>query len=462
MSEDRELYSLEAEQGVLGALILDQSLADRVFGLVDTADFYFDDNAALFEEAHACHEAGMPIDVVTVSLSRRLLPSGATTLGYAGEIAHNVPSVANWKTYAREVKERSVLRHLVAVSQEIQDGASANRPFPEIIASAQQKMADLRDLGFDDQQSYYRASEILPGVIDTIDSKFNKTMPAGLSTGLKDLDELVRGLRPGNMIVVGGLTGSGKTILGLQIAQHVTCNLDGVGMAFSMEMTKEELITRGLASIGSVNLSKLDSGDLEDDDWPKLTGAVNVLNKAKLFVNDQAGMTMPRIRSIARQCQLREGLNVLLVDYVQLITAEGGANRSLEVGKISTALKNLAKELKIPVIVLAQLNRGSTNRPDKRPRPSDIRDSGQIEQDADVVILVHRDLDSEEGQNGVTELIVGKVRHAKVGSCMVQQQGKYVRFVDFGGKPPTTEEVEMGRVLKFTGRAKGRKDHEAF
>ncbi|WP_330208660.1 replicative DNA helicase [Pseudomonas sp. Z13] len=455
MSEDRELYSLEAEQGVLGALILDQSLADRVFGLVDTADFYFDDNAALFEEARTRHEAGMPIDVVTVSLSRRLLPSGATTLGYAGDIARNVPSVANWKTYAREVKERSVLRHLVAVSQEIQDGASANRPFPEIIASAQQKMADLRDLGFDDQQSYYRASEILPGVIDTIDSKFNKTMPAGLSTGLKDLDELVRGLRPGNMIVIGGLTGSGKTILGLQIAQHVTCNLDGVGLAFSMEMTKEELITRGLASIGSVNLSKLDSGDLEDDDWPKLTGAVNVLNKAKLFVNDQAGMTMPRIRSIARQCQLREGLNVLLVDYVQLITAEGGANRSLEVGKISTALKNLAKELKVPVIVLAQLNRGSTNRPDKRPRPSDIRDSGQIEQDADVVILVHRDTESEEGQNGVTELIVGKVRHAKIGSCLVQQQGKYVRFVNFAGREPTQEEVEIGRP--FAEQYKGKK-----
>ena len=462
MSEGRDLYSLEAEQGVIGALMLDNSLVDDLFEAVTTADFFFEDNAALFEEARSCHDLGMPIDVVTVSLNRRLLPSGITTLGYAAEIAHNVPSVANWKTYAQVVKERSVLRHLVAVSQDIQDGASANRPFPEIIASAQQKMADLRDLGFDDQQSYYRASEILPGVIDTIDSKFNKTMPTGLSTGLKDLDELVRGLRPGNMIVVGGLTGSGKTILGLQIAQHVTCNLDGVGLAFSMEMTKEELITRGLASIGSVNLSKLDSGDLEDDDWPKLTGAVNVLNKAKLFVNDQAGMTMPRIRSIARQCQLREGLSVLLVDYVQLITAEGGANRSLEVGKISTALKNLAKELKIPVIVLAQLNRGSTNRPDKRPRPSDIRDSGQIEQDADVVILVHRDTESEEGQNGVTELIVGKVRHAKIGSCLVQQQGKYVRFVDFGGKPPTTEEVEMGRVLKFTGRVKGRKDHEPF
>lgn len=460
MNDSRDLYSLEAEQGVLGALMLDQSLADGIFGLVNTADFYFEDNAALFEEAHACHEAGMPIDIVTVGISRRLLPSGHTTLGYAGDIARNVPSAANWKAYAQVVRERSVLRHLVAVSREIEEGASANRPFPEIVASAQQKMADLRDLGFDDQQSYYKASEILPGVLDTIDAKFNKTMPTGLSTGLKDLDELVRGLRPGNMIVVGGLTGSGKTILGLQIAQHVTCKLGGVGLAFSMEMTKEELITRGLASLGSVNLGRLDSGDLEDDDWPKLTSAVSVLSQANLFVNDQAGMTMPRIRSVSRQCQRREGLSVLLVDYVQLITAESSSNRSLEVGKISTALKNLAKELKIPVIVLAQLNRGSTNRPDKRPRPSDIRDSGQIEQDADVVILVHRDMESEEGQNGVTELIVGKVRHAKVGSCLVQQQGKYVRFVDFGGKSPSTEEVEMGRVLKFTGRAKGRKDHE--
>lgn len=458
MNDSRDLYNLEAEQGVLGALILDQSLADGIFGLVNTADFYFDDNAALFEEAHACHEAGMPIDIVTVGISRRLLPSGRTTLGYAGDIARNVPSAANWKAYAQEVRERSVLRHLVAVSREIEEGASANRPFPEIVASAQQKMADLRDLGLGDEQSYYKASEILPGVVDTIDAKFNKKMPTGLSTGLKGLDELVRGLRPGNMIVVGGLTGSGKTILGLQIAQHVTCKLGGVGLAFSMEMTKEELITRGLASLGSVNLGKLDSGDLEDDDWPKLTSAVNVLNQANLFVNDQAGMTMPRIRSVSRQCQRREGLSVLLVDYVQLITAESSSNRSLEVGKISTALKNLAKELQIPVIVLAQLNRGSTNRPDKRPRPSDIRDSGQIEQDADVVILVHRDMESEEGQNGVTELIVGKVRHARVGSCMVQQQGKYVRFVDFEGRPPSNEEVEMGR--SFASKFKGSKKHE--
>jgi len=454
----RELFSDEAEFGILGAVLLKPELFDEISSKVDVSDFHDLESAALYQVMIDCHTAGVPIDVVTLSDCRQRLPSGKSTLAHAGEVAMNVPSAANWKAYARIVRERAVLRQIVNAAYVINDTANEERPLSEVIAMAQQATADLRDLDDDGQQDYYKASEILPAVIDTIDSKFNKTMPKGLSTGLEKLDELVRGLRPGNMIVVGGLTGSGKTILGLQIAQHVTCKLAGAGLAFSMEMTKEELVTRGLASLGGINLSSLDSGDLQDDDWPKLTSAANVLMGAKLYVNDQAGMTVARIRSIARQCQRREGLSVLLIDYIQLISAESNSNRSLEVGKISTALKNLAKELKIPVIVLAQLNRGSTNRPDKRPRPSDIRDSGQIEQDADVVILVHRDMESEEGQNGVTELIVGKVRHARVGSCMVQQQGKYVRFVDFEGRPPSNEDVEMGR--SFASKFKGNKNHE--
>ncbi|VVO30625.1 replicative DNA helicase [Pseudomonas fluorescens] len=454
----RELFSLEAEHGVLGAIMMDPSLFDEVTSKVQVSDFHDLENAALYQAIIDCQATGDPIDPVTVGVFRPTLPHGGSMLAFAVEIAKNVPSVANWKAYARHVRERAVLRQVVQAADVIRDQAGEDLPVADIIAMAQQATADLRDLD-DGQQDYFKASDILTGVIDTIDAKFNKTLPNGLSTGLKDLDELVRGLRPGNMIVVGGLTGSGKTILGLQIAQHVTCKLGGAGLAFSMEMTKEELITRGIASIGAVNLSALDSGDLSDDDWPRITSAVSVLNDAKLYVNDQAGMTVARIRSIAHQCRRREGLNILLIDYIQLISAESSSNRSLEVGKISTALKNLAKELKIPVVVLAQLNRGSTNRPDKRPRPSDIRDSGQIEQDADVVILVHRDMESEEGQNGVTELIVGKVRHARVGSCLVQQQGKFVRFVDFEGQPPTTEEVEMGRT--YAGKFKGKGDRYA-
>lgn len=452
----RELFSDEAEFGVLGAILLKPDLFDEISSRVAVADFHDLESAALYQVMIDCHAAGVPIDVVTLSDRRQNLPSGKPTIVHAGEVAMSVPSAANWKAYARVVRERAVLRQVVQAADVIRDQATDEMPLAEVIAMAQQATADLRDLDDDGQQDYYKASDILTTVIDTIDAKYNKTIPSGVSTGLSALDELVCGLRPGNMVVVGGLTGSGKTILGLQITQHVTCKLDGVGLAFSMEMTKEELITRGIASIGAVNLSALDSGDLNDDDWPRITSAVSVLNKAKLFVNDQAGMTVARIRSIARQCQRREGLSILLIDYIQLISAESSSNRSLEVGKISTALKNLAKELKIPVVVLAQLNRGSTNRPDKRPRPSDIRDSGQIEQDADVVILVHRDMDSEEGQNGVTELIVGKVRHARVGSCLVQQQGKFVRFVDFEGKPPTNEEVEMGRPFASTYKGKTR------
>lgn len=452
----RELFSDEAEFGVLGAILLKPDLFDEISSRVAVADFHDLESAALYQVMIDCHAAGVPIDVVTLSDRRQNLPSGKPTIVHAGEVAMSVPSAANWKAYARVVRERAVLRQVVQAADVIRDQATDEMPLAEVIAMAQQATADLRDLDDDGQQDYYKASDILTTVVDTIDAKYNKTIPSGVSTGLSALDELVCGLRPGNMVVVGGLTGSGKTILGLQITQHVTCKLDGVGLAFSMEMTKEELITRGIASIGAVNLSALDSGDLNDDDWPRITSAVSVLNKAKLFVNDQAGMTVARIRSIARQCQRREGLSILLIDYIQLITAESNSNRSLEVGKISTALKNLAKELKIPVVVLAQLNRGSTNRPDKRPRPSDIRDSGQIEQDADVVILVHRDMDSEEGQNGVTELIVGKVRHARVGSCLVQQQGKFVRFVDFEGKPSTNEEVEMGRPFASTYKGKTR------
>ena len=398
--------------------------------------------------------------MITLSDQRQLLPSGDSTIAYASEISNSVPSTASWKTYARVVRERAVLRKVVEAAEAIQQSASDDLPVADIIANAQMAMADMRDLD-DGEKDYYRADEILPGVVDTIDAKFNKTAPKGLTTGLTDLDNIIRGLRPGNMIVVAGLTGSGKTILGLQIAQHVTCDLAGVGLAFSMEMTKEELITRSMASLGGVSLTRLDEGEsLEDEDWPRITNAVSQLNEARLYVNDEAGMTVARIRSIARQCQRREGLNVLMVDYLQLIGAGSGANRSVEVGKVSTALKNLAKELKIPVVVLAQLNRGSTNRPDKKPRPSDIRDSGQIEQDADVVILVHRDMETEEGQNGLTELIVGKCRHAKPGSCVVQQEGKFVRFVDFTGtRQATNEEVEMGRNT-FAGRARGRARHE--
>ncbi|TDV44418.1 replicative DNA helicase [Pseudomonas graminis] len=448
----RELFNVDAEHGLLGAIFVDPTLIDEVRSKVEIADFHEIENAALYRAILDCHEAGDPVDVIMVSEHHQFLPDGSSMLGYAATIQSNAQGTSSWKTYARVIRERAVLRKVVETAYTISQSANDDLPVAEIIARGQQAMADLRDLD-DGEPDYHKVGDILPKVIDTIDSKFSGTAPKGLSTGIPDLDKLIRGLRPGNMVVVAGLPASGKTILGVQIAQYATTQLGGSGLVFSLEMTKEELVTRNIASLGAVDLTRLDEGhSLKDEDWPRITSAVSVLHKARLYVCDQAGMTVARIRSIARQCQRHEGLDVIVVDYITLIAGEGGQNRTLEIGKISTALKNLAKELKVPVIVLAQLNRGPTNRPDKRPRPSDIRDSGQIEQDADVVILVHRDTDTDEGANGVTELIVGKCRHGKPGTCLVQAQGQFVRFVPFGGKPPSDEEVEMGRVLKFTGR----------
>lgn len=443
---NRELFSDEAEHALLGAMLLDGELLDAITSQVSVADFHDLENAALFRAMTELHGAGSPVDPVTLHEFLPALPSGAVTLAYSGELARNTPSTANWKAYAKVVTERAVLRRLVDAADAVRELATENRPVAEIIANAQQAMADLRDLQTG-EPDYKRMDEVVTRNIDIIDSKFNGALQSGLSTGLVDLDKLIRGLRKKTVTIVAGLPGSGKTTLGLQIAQHIACGGSGVGMVFSLEMPEEELGNRTLASIGGIDLRKLDDGQLQDDDWPRLTSAVSKILDKPLFVCDKSGLSVPRIRSIARQVQRVHGLDVVVIDYIGLIGSEGKSfNRASELGKISTGIVNIAKELEVPVILLAQLNRESTKRPGKKPIASDLRESGQIEADAHCIILVHRDNDSEEGQNGVTELIMPKCRHAPVGSCLVQQQGQFARFVNFiGNREPSNEEVEMGR-----------------
>lgn len=457
MNDYRELYSDEAEHALLGALMLDGELFDSITASVTTADFHDPENAALFQVMLDLHATGAPVDPVTLHDFKPYLPSGSITMAYAGELAKNTPSTANWKAYARTVTERAVLRRLVEAADAVRDSANENRPVAEIIASAQQAMADLRDLDTG-EPDYKRMDDVVTRNIDIIDAKYNGSVQSGLSTGLVDLDKLVRGLRKKTVTIVAGLPGSGKTTLGLQIAQHIACTGLGVGMVFSLEMPEEELANRALASLGSIDLQVLDSGKLEDDDWPRLTSAVNKIMDKPLYVSDKSGLTVPRIRSICRQVKRKHGLDVVVIDYIGLIGSDGKAfNRTAELGKISTGIVNIAKELEVPVILLAQLNRDSTKRPGKKPIASDLRDSGQIEADAHCIILVHRDMDSEEGKNGATELLMPKCRHAPVGSCIVQQQGKFARFVNFAGREPTQEEVEIGRP--FADQYKGRKNH---
>jgi replicative DNA helicase len=462
MNNYRELYSDEAEHALLGALMLDGDLFDSITASLTTADFHDPENAALFQVMIDLHATGAPVDPVTLHDFKSILPSGRATIAYAGELAKNTPSTANWRAYARTVAERAVLRRLVEAADAVRDSASENRPLAEIIASAQQAMADVRDLE-GDEPKYRRLDEWMGDAANTVNDKHLGLIPDWPSFGLTDLDELVDGIRPKKITIIGGLPGSGKTTLALQAAQYNAIKRNDPWLVFSLEMPGEELGLRAIASLGGIELQRLSKPaskrGMRDEDWRAMVGAVAQANGAPLFVVEDPVQTPSSIRAEARRCQREHGLGGIVVDYLQLVKAETkGRTRSEEVGAISKAFLRISKELDVPVVLLSQLNRESTKRTGKKPLSSDLRDSGEVEADASCIILVHRDMDTEEGQNGLTEMLMTKCRHARVGSCIVQQQGQYGRFVNFAGREPTQEEVEANRP--FAGRIKGRANHE--
>lgn len=461
MNIGRELYVPEAEHGVLGAIMqasLDgnRALVDDIVGQVTSADFYDYDNAALFDTISDCLLADMPVDAVTIGSIQRSLPSGQSAMSYAVTLSHNVPSVANALTYVRHMKDWAVIRRIINIGEVAAHQVAEGAPAQQVITAAHEAMADLRDLQSSGKAGYKLMAGVIPKVLNNMDDVLNDRAPPRLSTGLADLDKLIGFLRPKSMVVIAGRPASGKTMLGLQIVNHVAIRGRGVGLVISLEMGEEELTVRTIASQGGIDLRRMEEvKDLEREEWDRIGIAASKINDARLYLNDTPGLTMPAIRMEARKLQREVGLDILMVDYLGLVGADGKAqNRTEAVAKISIAMKNLSKELGIPVLVLAQLNRNPAARPDKKPKSSDLRDSGQIEQDADAVILVHHDPESEAGQQGVTELILDKGRQAPAGSCLVQRQGQYARFVNFAGREPTWEEIEQGR--NFADRAKGR------
>ncbi|QKL03874.1 AAA family ATPase [Pseudomonas sp. NY5710] len=460
----------EAEHGVLGAIMLasldgNAALVDDIVSQMTSADFLYDDHAALFDVIRECLDRGLPVDAVTVGDVQRTLPSGQGTLAFAVDLCRNVPSVANAMAYAKQVKQWAVIRQVVDLGHSAKAAVASGLVPDEIIAQAQQSIADLRDLQGSEKAGYKRMAEVLPKVFDGMQEVLDDRAPPKLSTGLADLDKLIGFLRPKSMVVIAGRPGSGKTMLGLQIVNHVAIRGAGVGLIFSLEMDEKELTIRTIASQGAVDLRRMEEvKSLDEDEWQRIGTAGSKIEAAQLYLNDTPGMTMSAIRSDARKLQREKGLDIMMIDYLGLVGTEGRSqNRADAVAKVSIALKNLAKELSVPVLVLAQLNRNPASRPGKKPQASDLRDSGQIEQDADAVILVHHDPESEAGEQGVTELILDKGRQAPQGSCLVQRQGQYARFVNFAGnRLPPDDEVEMGRVLNFSKHRKGSKHHETF
>lgn len=456
---DSALYSHEAEYALIGSMIQNSELIDEAAGKLSSADFHHPACAELFEVVSMLRAKGRAVDVVTICEARPQLADGQSSLAVAGLLVQNTPSSANFDEYSKIVKQRSVARRVVAAARIMSQRLIDGEPLDEVMSHGQQAWMALEAEGLDSRRRYRFIGEILPEAIDGIDRRFNRTVSLGFDTGLPSLDEFIPGICPGHVVVVAGSPGSGKTTLGLGIAERVALVKKEPALVFSLEMTDVELTNRSLASVGSVQLKHISEGhSMTDGDWPGLTAAVNQLNDAPLILCDDSTLTLRDIRQICRTVKREHGLAFVALDYIGLVNGETkSASRYETVTEISKGLKRLAKELAVPIVVLAQLNRGPNARANKRPTKSDLRDSGQIEADADVVILVHRDGESDAGKAGVTELIVDKNRHGPTGACRVQHQGAYHRFAELIGNPyPSDDDVEMGRssyASKYKGRA---------
>ncbi|MEK1938754.1 MAG: replicative DNA helicase [Pseudomonas sp.] len=430
-------HSIEAEQAVLGGLMLDNNAWERVLDQVSDGDFYRHDHRLIFRAIAKLADHNSPFDVVT--LSEQLDKEGQTSqtggLAYLGELAKNTPSVANIKAYAQIVRERATLRQLIGISSEIADSAfnPQGRQAAEILDEAERQIFQIAEAR-PKTGGPVGVNALLTKAIDRIDELFNTGEGiTGLSTGFTDLDDKTSGLQPADLIIVAGRPSMGKTTFAMNLVENAVLRSDKVILVYSLEMPGESLMMRMLSSLGRIDQTKVRSGQLDDDDWPRLTSAVNLLNDRKLFIDDTAGISPSEMRARTRRLVREHGdVGLIMIDYLQLMQIPGssGDNRTNEISEISRSLKALAKEFNCPVVALSQLNRSLEQRPNKRPVNSDLRESGAIEQDADVIMFVYRDevYHPETEHKGVAEIIIGKQRNGPIGFIRLAFLGKYTRF----------------------------------
>jgi len=430
-------HSIEAEQAVLGGLMLDNNAWERVSDAVSDGDFYRHDHRLIFRAVVTLAERNSPFDVVTLSeqLDKEGHLSQVGGLAYLGELAKNTPSVANIKAYAQIIRERATLRQLIGISNDIADMAYApqGKSAVEVLDEAERQIFQIAEAR-PKAGGPVGINEILVKTIDRIDELFNTNEGlTGISTGFTDLDSMTSGLQPADLVIVAGRPSMGKTTFAMNLVENAVLRSDKVILVFSLEMPSDSIVMRMLSSLGRIDQTKVRSGKLDDDDWPRLTSAVNLLNERKLFIDDTAGISPTEMRARARRLAREHGdIGMIMVDYLQLMRIPGssGDNRTNEISEISRSLKALAKEFNCPVIALSQLNRSLEQRPNKRPVNSDLRESGAIEQDADIIMFVYRDevYHPETEYKGVAEIIIGKQRNGPIGTCRLAFIGKYTRF----------------------------------
>ncbi len=432
-------HSVEAEQAVLGGIMIDPSSWDQVADRVSSEDFYRHDHRLVFTAAAALIERNQPCDAVTLAghLEGQGLLEEVGGLAYLGTLARDTPSAANIRAYADIVRERSVLRQLVSAGNAIAASAlePEGREAREIVDDAERSVFEIAERGARGQAGFRPVKSILPEVVNRIDELYNSEGKlTGISTGFRQLDEMTSGLQPGDLIIVAGRPSMGKTTLAVNIAENAALGAGKSAAIFSMEMSAESLTLRMISSLGRINQGNLRSGRLQEEDWPRIDSAMTQLGQAKLFVDETPGLTPTEIRARARRLKRERGLDLIVVDYLQLMQVAGNKeNRATEISEISRGLKALAKELKVPVIALSQLNRGVEQRTEKKPVMSDLRESGAIEQDADLILLIYREevYEPNTTRKGIADIIIAKQRNGPTGEVQLTFLGQYTKFENF-------------------------------
>jgi replicative DNA helicase len=434
-------HSVEAEQSVLGALLIDTTSWDQAADIVSAQDFYRPDHRLIFEALAELTLGGRPGDVVTVAeqLERRGRLEEAGGLAYLGTLARDTPTAANVRAYAQIVRERALLRRLIEAGRAITASVFSDQGLSarELVDRAEAKVFEIAELGARSGSGVVRVSALLPPLIDKIDEwHTNPEKLRGLATGFADFDRLTGGLRGGDLVIIAGRPSMGKTTLAVNIAEYAAVSPESKASVaiFSMEMPSEQLVTRMLSSIGHVPLNSIRSGRVSDDDWVRITAATHQLSEARIFIDESSALTPTELRARARRLKREHGLNLIVVDYLQLMQVPGTQeNRATEIAEISRGLKALAKELDVPVLALSQLNRSVEQRTEKKPVMSDLRESGALEQDADMILLIYRDevYDKNTTKRGMAEIDLAKHRNGETGTFLLTFQGQYTRFINF-------------------------------
>lgn len=431
-------HSTEAEQAVLGGCFLNKEAVYEI-GYLNENDFYHREHRLIFDVLIELANKNQQTDIVTVSeiLENRHLLDEAGGMRALAELAENTPSASNIKAYAEIVRKRSLLRGVLSATTEINDLVynPEGKDADEILDSASSKIYNLADEKI--TSNLRSAKEVTNSFLEKLDHRFNHQGEiSGLRTGLNDLDRYLNGLEGGDLIIVAGRPSMGKTSLAMNIGEYSAVKDNKTVAVFSLEMPAEQLIQRSTSSLARVPFFKMKTGKIEKEEWPKITKAAGQISQSKLFIDDTGGLSAMQVRSRCRKIQRTKGLDLIIIDYLQLMTHPKADRNDLSIAETTKQLKNIAKEFNVPVILLSQLNRGLEQREDKRPRMSDLRDSGAIEQDADVIIFVYRDevYNSDSPHKGIAEALIKKQRNGSLGTAELVFLGQYMKFENHIGE----------------------------